>query len=670
MAQGPGLEEGQWSFLGGDAWHTRYSPADQINASNFNELEVAWRFDAGSFGPSTSRATPSYVDGKLITVTGERRHVIALDPATGELLWSFTEPNTFRYEYSMRKGYGKGVAYGKIDGRGVVYITTPGFFLHALDVETGRPLENWGKPVDVPGFGKSGTVDLVWDLIQDWGPWQRWDEPYDAYQGIPLELGYITSSSPPIVVNDVVVVGNSAEQGYNQTRRENVPGDILGYNARNGELMWKFHVIPRPGEFGHDTWENDAWEWTGDISSWAPMAADPELGLVYIPTNGPTIDFYGGFHPGDNLYGTSLIALDVKTGERKWHFQMVHHDIWNYDTPNAPVLMDVTVDGKKIKGIFQATKQSWVYALNRETGEPIWPIEERPVPASTVPGEKLARTQPFPTKPAPFDLQGLSEDQLIDYTPEIREKALAYARENNLFVPLFNPPVVADSPDANWPGAGLSCPGGNGGNNIYSPAVGDPLTGVLYVGSSSGCSVNSLMPGVDSPLDTSTVQTGTVHSDWSRAMGAGRGERGGGTARPDRAQLEGLSIWKGPLGRITAIDMNTGEHLWVIPHGDADLEDQEEIRNHPLLQGVANVPTNPGRRGFPVMIATPTLLIASGQTSDEKWNLFAIDKRTGERLGAVEIPGGTRYGLSSWVHEGKQYVLVQLADGLAALALP
>jgi quinoprotein glucose dehydrogenase len=542
--------------------------------------------------------------------------------------------------------------------------------LHALDVETGRPLENWGKPVDVPGFGKSGTVDLVWDLIQDWGPWQRWDEPYDAYQGIPLELGYITSSSPPIVVNDVVVVGNSAEQGYNQTRRENVPGDILGYNARNGELMWKFHVIPRPGEFGHDTWENDAWEWTGDISSWAPMAADPELGLVYIPTNGPTIDFYGGFHPGDNLYGTSLIALDVKTGERKWHFQMVHHDIWNYDTPNAPVLMDVTVDGKKIKGIFQATKQSWVYALNRETGEPIWPIEERPVPASTVPGEKLARTQPFPTKPAPFDLQGLSEDQLIDYTPEIREKALAYARENNLFVPLFNPPVVADSPDANWPGAGLSCPGGNGGNNIYSPAVGDPLTGVLYVGSSSGCSVNSLMPGVDSPLDTSTVQTGTVHSDWSRAMGAGRGERGGGTARPDRAQLEGLSIWKGPLGRITAIDMNTGEHLWVIPHGDADLEDQEEIRNHPLLQGVANVPTNPGRRGFPVMIATPTLLIASGQTSDEKWNLFAIDKRTGERLGAVEIPGGTRYGLSSWVHEGKQYVLVQLADGLAALALP
>jgi quinoprotein glucose dehydrogenase len=671
MAQGPGIEDGNWTFLGGDAWHTRYTPADQINASNFGELEVAWQFDAGSFGPSTSRATPSLVEGKLITVTGERRHVIALDPATGELLWSFTEPNTFRYEYSMRKGYGKGIAYGKVDGRGVVYITTPGFFLHALDVESGRPLENWGKPVEIPGFPKSGTVDIVWDLIQGWGPWEKWDKPYDPYQGIPLELGYITSSSPPIVVNDVVVVGNSAEQGYNQTRKEMVPGDILAYDARNGELMWKFNVLPRPGQFGHDTWENDAWEWTGDISSWAPMSADPELGLVYIPTNGPTIDYYGGFHPGDNLFGTSLIALDVKTGERRWHFQMVHHDIWNYDTPTAPVLMDVTVDGKLVKGIFQATKQSWVYALNRETGEPIWPIEEKPVPASTVPGEKLSPTQPFPTKPAPFDLQGRTEKDLIDYTPEIRQKVLDYAKENNLFVPLFNPPVVADDPTANWPGAGLSCPGGGGGANIYSPAVADPIEGVLYVASASGCSEYKLMPGKDSPLDTTTVQTGVSHSEWSRAAGpGGGGAAGGGRGRPDRANIDGLSIWKGPLARITAIDMNTGEHLWVIPNGDADEEDQEDLRNHPLLQGVPNAPTNPGRRGFSVMVTTPTLLMASGQTSDGTHSLFAIDKRTGERLGAVEIPGPTRYGLSSWMHEGKQYVIVQLADGLAALALP
>lgn len=669
MAQGPGTQEGAWTFLGGDAWHTRYTPADQINASNFSDLELAWQFDASSFGPSTSRATPSLVDGKLITVTGERRHVIALDPATGELQWSFTEPNTFRYEYSMRKGYGKGIAYGKVDGRGVVYITTPAFFLHALDAETGRPLENWGTPVDIPGFGKTGTVDLVWDLIQGWGPWENWDKPYDPYQGIPLELGYITSSSPPIVVNDVVVVGNSAEQGYNQTRKEMVPGDILAYDARNGKLMWRFNVLPRPGEFGHETWENDAWEWTGDISSWAPMSADPELGLVYIPTNGATIDYYGGFRPGDNLFSTSLIALDVKTGERKWHYQMVHHDIWNYDTPTAPVLMDVTVDGKLVKGIFQATKQGFVYALNRETGEPIWPIVEKPVPASTVPGEKLSPTQPFPTKPAPFELQGRTEDDLIDYTPEIKQKVLEYAKANNLFVPLFNPPVVADSPDANWPGAGMSCPGGGGGANIYSPAVADPINGVMYIASSSGCSVYTLMPGVESPLDTSTVQTGTHPSEWSRAAGEGVSRRGDPN-RPDRATLDGLSIWKGPVGRITAIDMNTGEHLFTIPNGDADEEDVEDILNHPLLQGVANVPSNPGRRGFPVMVVTPTLLIAAGQTSDATWNIFAIDKHTGERLGAVELPGQTGYGMSSWVHDGKQYVLVQLQDGLAAFALP
>lgn len=669
IAQGPGVQGGAWTYLGGDAWNTRYTPADQITPENFEQLEVAWQFDAGSFGPSTSRATPSYVDGKLITVTGERRHVIALDPATGELLWSFTEPNTFRHEYSMRKGYGKGVAYAEIDGRGVVFITSPAFFLHALDADTGQPLENWGKPVDIPGFPESGTVDLVADLIQDWGPWQAWEEPYDPYQGIPLELGYITSSSPPIVVNNVVVVGNSAEQGYNQTRKENVPGDILAYDARTGAFKWKFHVIPREGEFGHETWENEAWMWTGDVSSWAPMAADPELGLVYIPTNGATIDYYGGFRPGDNLYGTSLIALDVETGERRWHYQMVHHDIWNYDTSMAPILMDVTVDGRTVKGIFQGTKQGWVYALDRETGEPIWPIEERPVPESTVPGEQLSPTQPFPTKPAPFELQGRQERDLIDYTPEIRQQALQYAQENDLFVPLFNPPVVAGSPEAAKPGAGLACPGGGGGGNIYSPAVADPVNGVFYVASASNCSVYTVMPGAESPMDTATVQTGTTHSEWSRAAGPAAREDGGGI-RPDRATLDGLSIWKGPVGRIVAIDMNTGEHLFVIPNGDADPEEQEAIRNHPLLQGVPDVPTNPGRRGWSVMTVTPTMLLASGQTSDGTWNLFSIDKTTGERLGAVEIPGETRYGLSSWVHEGRQYVLVQLQDGLAAMALP
>lgn len=658
VAQGPGTESAQWTYLGGDSWHTRYTPADQITPENFHELDVAWRWDAGSFGPSTARATPTFIDGKLITVSGNRRNVVALDPATGELLWSFTEPNTDRYEYSMRKGYGKGIAYAEVDGRGVVFITSPGFFLHALDADTGRPLENWGRSVPLADFGTTGTVDLVEDLIADWSPWTSMDRPYDPNIGIPLEIGYITSSSPPIVVNDTVVVGNSAEQGYLQTRVENVPGDILAYDAHTGDFKWKFHVIPRPGELGHDTWKNDAWQWSGDVSSWAPMSADPELGLVYIPTNSATIDYYGGHRPGDNLFAASLIALDAETGERRWHYQMIHHDIWNYDTPTAPILMDVTVDGREIKGIFQATKQSWVYALNRETGEPIWPIEERPVPRSTVPGEQLSPTQPFPTRPAPFDLQGRTEEHLIDYSPEIREMARRVATEGNFFNPIFNPPRTADDPA----GPAWNCPGGGGGTNITGPPVADPVSGVMFVTSGSGCFRLQVLPGSESPLDE-REQSGVTHSDWSAVATSVRG------STIEDATIDGLSIWKGPVGRITAIDMNTGEHLWVIPNGDAPQDQQDKIRNHPLLQGIDNVEFNRGRAGGTAMLVTPTMLVAGGRTSDSTPQLFAIDKQTGERRASVDIPGVTRYGMSSWVHEDKQYIIVQLQDGLVAYAL-
>jgi len=658
LAQGPGIEDGQWSYIGGDAWHTRYTEADEIDASNFENLEIVWQWNGGSFGSSTPRATPTYVDGKLITVTGERRHVVALDPETGELLWSYSEPKTARYEYSMRKGYGKGIAYADIDGRGVVFIATPGFFLHAIDAETGQHLENWGTHVPIEGFPETGVVDLLPPLIEDWGPWIESGEDYDPYYGLPLELGYITASSPPIVVNGTLVVGNSAEQGYNQTRIENVPGDILAFDASTGRFRWKFNVIPRPGEFGHETWLSDAWQWTGDVSSWAPLSSDPTLGLVYVPTNGPTIDFYGGFHPGDNLFGTSLIALDVETGEREWHFQMVHHDIWNYDTPTAPILMDVTVEGRDVPGVFQVTKQSFVYSFNRETGEPIWPIEEQPVPQSRVPGERLSPTQPYPTKPAPFDIQGRTADDLIDYTPEIERVALEFAQNNNLLVPLFNPPTYVGDPDLVVPAR--VCPGGGGGANITGPPVADPVDGVLFVNSQSACSTTHLAPANESPLDRE-AQTGTTHSSYSRAIGQGL------SRNPET--IDGLSIWKGPVGRITAIDMNTGEHLWVTPHGDAPDEQQEMIRNHPLLEGVEGVPTNPGRLGQAAMLVTPTLLLATGQTSDGTPHLFAIDKQTGERVGATEIPGLSRYGMSSWVHEGRQYVMIQLQDGVAAMAL-
>ena len=278
----------EWFTLGNDYAHTRYTPANEITSENFGDLEVSWEWDGASFGAVSGRSTPSYINGMLYTVAGYKRHVVAIDPKTGDTIWSYREPDTPRGEYSMRADYGKGVAYAEIDGRGVILIISPAFFLTALDAETGVPLEDWGSPVPIDGFPDSGVVDLIKDL----------GHPFDPYEGIPLEVGYITSSSPPIVVNDTIVVGNSAEQGYHQARIENVPGDMLGYDLRTGEFKWKFNVIPKPGEYGHETWENDAWEWTGDVSSWAPLSADPANNLVFIPTNSATIDYYGGFRQG------------------------------------------------------------------------------------------------------------------------------------------------------------------------------------------------------------------------------------------------------------------------------------------------------------------------------------------------------------------------------------
>ena len=465
----------EWFTLGNDYAHTRYTSSSEISSENFSELEVMWEWDGASLGAVSGRSTPSYINGTLYTVAGARRSVVAIDPKTGETLWSYRLPNTGRWEYSMRADYGKGIGYSEVDGKGVIYMITPGFFLTALDAETGAPLQGFGKPVPIDGFPESGVVDLLADL----------GHPYDPYEGIPLETGYITGSSPPIVVNDTIIVGNSAEQGYHQSRIENVPGDILAYDKKTGDFKWKFNVIPKPGEYGHETWENDAWQWTGDVSSWAPISADVENDIVYIPTNGATIDYYGGFRPGDNLYGTSLIALNASTGERAWHFQMVHHDIWNYDNPTAPVLMDLNVEGQgEVPAVMQVTKQSFVYAFNRLTGEPIWPIIERPVPQSTVPGEVLSNTQPFPTKPEPYDIQGVSINDLVDWTPELRQQAINAFADYQMG-PLFNPPIQRGHESGKR--AAMFCPGGGGGANITAPAVADPTTGYLYVSSHSAC---------------------------------------------------------------------------------------------------------------------------------------------------------------------------------------
>ena len=646
--RGAGItSDGDWANIAGNMSGQRYSGLTQITGDNFSDLEVAWEYDASHLGSVNARSTPVYVDGMLINVHSEYRSVVATDAGTGEEIWTYTEPETFRWAYSMRKNHGKGVSYANIDGRDVVYLISPAFFLHALDAHTGQHIEGFGGQIDIEGFPATGVVDLL-------GPNGLGYEYDDAADGIPLEQGYITSSSPAIVVNGVVVVGNSAEQGYNQTRAEMIPGDILGYDARTGEHLWKFDVIPGPGEVGHETWENDAWEWTGDISSWAPLSADPDLGLVYIPTNGATQDYYGGFRPGDNLFSGSLLALDVETGERRWHYQLVRHDIWNYDTPQVPVLGDVMIDGVRTPIVAQATKQAFLYVFNRETGEPIWPIVDRPVPQSKIPGEQLAATQPFPTKPAAYDMQGLSEDELIDFSPELRQKAIE-ALEDFEIGPLFMPPLHRDNDIGKR--AALWCPADVGGTNIDGTPAFDPESGIIYVPSQKGCGSRIMIPGAEKDdggvaEDLTAQPTGTTINAWVP----------GSAASPGR--VEGLPIWKAPYSRITAIDLNTGDHLWYVPIGDTP----RNVLEHPAVSSGPDPRTGSGRQA--ALFATPAMVVYAGHDSDNDPHLFAIDKATGEELGRVEIPAANRYGMMTYQHDGRQYIVVNTNGGNFALALP
>jgi glucose dehydrogenase len=637
---------GEWRYWGGDAWSTRYAPLDQIDGSNFERLEVAWTWRGDNFGPEVDyilRSTPIYVDGILYTVAGSRRTAVAIDPATGETLWTFREPHTPRWEDSPRQNYGRGVAYAEVNGRGVIYLVTPGFFLHALDAVTGRPLEGFGKPIPIPGFGSHGAVDMLADL----------GRPFDPYQGLDPSVGSITTSSPPIVVNGVVIVGNSGHPGISgQPRIENVPGDVLAYDAATGEHLWTFNVIPGPGEFGHDTWKNDAWSYSGNVNSWAPLSADLERGIVYIPTDAPTNDLFGGFRPGDNLFGSSVIALDARTGKRVWHFQTVHHDIWDWDNPVAPILLDVNVDGRRVPAVVQTTKHSFAFAFNRETGEPLWPIEERPVPQSVIPTEQTSPTQPFPTKPAGYELQGITEDDLIDYTPELRAMAIEAVSGFQLG-PLFLPPIHRDN-GMGYRGA-IICPSFTGGTNIPGPTVADPETGIMYVASRKACSTGIMAPGADRD-DGERPGRGRTVAAYLSAGGGGVGT------------VDGLPLFKPPYGRITAIDMNTGEHLWWIPNGDTP----DRIANHPRLQGV-DVP-NTGQPANATALVTRSLLLY-GEGRGGAARFHAVDKRTGRRLGTIDIPAPTSTGPMTYMHEGKQYIVLSVASSefpgsLVALRLP
>ena len=685
LAQLTGVEDGEWRYLGGDSGHTRSSPhLRQINAANFADLEVAWIWRGYNFGPAveyTVRSTPVFANGILYTVSGQRRQVVAIDAGTGETLWTFREPETMRYLRSPRADFGKGIAYAEVDGRGIVYITTPAFFLWALDAETGRPLEDWVNSAPIDEFPPTGVVDLIPDLVSDWGPWLSWDGAYDPDHGIPRALGMVTSSSPPIVVNGVVVVLVGHEPSYDQTRVENVPGDIMGYDARTGEQLWKFHVIPRPGQLGHETWENDAWQWSGDMSSWAPASADPALGLVYIVTNASTVQSYTGHRPGHNLFGGCVLALDVKTGERRWHFQIHHSDQWNYDIPTAPLLMDLTVDEARIPALIQHTKQGLIFAFNRATGEPIWPIEERPVMQTQVPGNYTAPTQPYPTWPEPLDtivLNGLTEEFVIDYTPGLKQEALQILSEfrvGGLYVPPL--PYPHDNPFRNV----IGC---MGGLNIYHPPVADPTTGIMYASHTRGCSAPRFMvptndvdeerglPGLSAEAwrgrERHTPTTGTTVAAWAP----------GGPAEP-LPSLAGLPLYKPVYQALAAYDMNTGEKLWDIPIGQTP----ERLRNHPRLRGV-DLP-NTGGTGHSIQMVVGDLLVQTtedlrGETELSENGLpmlHARDKRTGEILASVEIPSPGQYGMMTYVHEGTQHIVVQSGSArrgepgsLVALKLP
>ena len=692
----PGTENGEWRYLGGDAGHTRSSPLDQINGNNFSNLEVAWLWRGDNFGPNVdyfSRSTPIYVDGMLYTVATPRRQVVAIDPGTGETLWTFREPETIRHLRSPRQAYGKGVAYAEVNGRGVIYVTSPAFFLWALDAKTGLPLENWGTAVPLDGFPDTGGLDLIPPLVADWGRWQDRSASYDADYGIPRELGMVTASAPPIEVNGVVVVLVGHQPGYGQTRIENVPGDIMGIDAATGAFLWKFHVIPRPGEFGHETWENDAWRWSGDMSTWAPASADPDLGLVYLVTNASTVQSYAGHRPGDNLFGGSVLALDVKTGERRWHFQIHRSDQWNYDLPTPPMLMDLTVDGRQIPALIQNTKQGLIFAFNRETGEPIWPIEDRAVIQTEVPGNYTSATQPYPTRPEPVDRivwDGLTEDYVIDYTPELHRQALeilSYYRTGGLYVPAL--PENHDNAFFN----NVRCLGG--GNIIPHPPVADPSTGLMYASHRRTCSTPTFMaptggvdvdnpsyavPGASGATPNTTPTTGTTVVAWLP-----RGAR-----RPTDTQapfvratglptIDGLRLYKPMDNFLSAFQMNTGERSWSLPVG----ETPEVIRNNPRLAGV-EIP-NTGGAGWSIQMVAGDLLVQTRALSegtrqivpDAPLELHGRDKLTGEILGSVELPAPGQYGMMTYMHQGTQYIVVQIGSvqtdfpgSLVAYALP
>jgi len=666
---GQSKRPGEWPTYGGDLASTRYSPLDQITKENFNKLEVAWRFKTDALGPRPEfnfEGTPLMVDGVVYSTAGTRRAVVALDAGTGEMLWMHSEHEGKRGEAAPRQLSGRGLSYwpGTATEKPRIVYVTPGYQMVALDAKTGLP---------AAGFGRNGIVDLK----------EEDDQPID------LEKGEMGLHATPVIAKDVIVVGAAHLPGGAPKSRIHEKGFIRGYDAHTGKRLWIFHTIPLAGEFGNNTWEKDSWSYTGNAGVWAQMTVDEETNTVFLPVELPTGDYYGGHRPGANLFGESLVALDLKTGQRKWHFQLVHHGIWDMDIPCAPILMDLVVDGRPIKAVGQPTKQGWIYTFDRITGKPVWPIEERPVEKGTVPGEWYSPTQPFVTKPPPFDRQGVAIDDLIDFTPALREEAVKLVSRYRIG-PIFTPPVVSK-----WEGplATLMLPNATGGANWQGGAF-DPETKMFYIFTNTQPTPLGLVKPDPERSDFDWVQgtarnpnappTTTQPPAAGAAAGAGGGRGGGRGGAPTITEagspippgggggrgggegggnisVQGLPLIKPPYGRITALDMNKGTLAWQIAHGDTP----DNIKNHPALKGLT-IPRT-GRQGRIGVLVTKTLAIAgeggfaTTATGQRGAMLRAYDKMTGQDVGAVYMPAPQTGSPMTYLHNGKQYLVLAIA---------
>ena len=626
-----GTSNGEWRSYAGDVRGTRYAPLDQITADNFNDLEIAWRLKTANLGPEPEynfQSTPLMVNGVVFTTAGSRRAVVAADAGTGELLWMHRLDEGARGEAAPRRQSGRGLAYWDDGAAGRILYVTPGYRLIALDAATGMRVED---------FGTDGTIDLKQNMDQE----------------LDLVTGEVGLHAAPTVAGDTIIVGAAHRPGSVPRSMRNVKGYVRGFDVRTGQRDWIFHTIPGADEFGNDTWLNDSWRYTGNTGVWGQISVDTELGIVYLPTEIPTNDYYGGHRHGDNLFANSLVAVDIETGERILHFQFIHHDVWDWDTPSAPILADITVDGREIKAVAQPTKQGWLYVFDRVTGEPVWPIEERPVPPSDVPGELLSETQPFPTKPPPYERQGVSLDDLVDFTPEIRRRAASIA-SNYRIGPIFTPPSVSDADETLGT---LVVPDVAGGSNWPGGAL-DPETGIVFL-----------------PSNTSVSPIGLINDPEQSDMDFIRGEPEGVSRQRRILNIDGIPLMKPPWGRITAIDLNRGEIVWQIPHG----EPPDAISDHPLLSGVELPKT--GWAGRVGAVVTKTLLVA-GQAglfttpSGELGTMLrAYDKSTGAEVGAVYMPASATGAPMTYMHDDRQYIVVAMSGGglpgeLIAFRLP